>query len=62
MARVKIEHTWPDGDSLSVEVSVSESYPDVLDQARMTAHRLWAESLGSTIAALMSDEDDEAPE
>jgi len=58
VARVKIEHTWPDGDRLSVEVSVSESFPDAVAEARANAKALWGEALGLTVETLGEGEDD----
>jgi hypothetical protein len=50
MAKVRIIQTWPDGDSLSVEVSVASSYPDAVAEARANARALWADALGITLA------------
>lgn len=55
MARVRVTHTWPDGDSLAVEVSVSESYPDAVAEARANAKALWSDVLGVTVDTLAAD-------
>ena len=57
MARVRIAHTWPDGDALTVEVSVSESYPDAVAEARANAKALWVDVLGATVETLSEDDD-----
>ena len=57
MARCRITHEWPDGDRLTVEVSVSESYPDAVAEARANARTLWADALGITLEATAGDDD-----
>lgn len=59
VARVRVTHTWPDGDALAVEVSVSESYPDAVAEARANAKALWSEVLGVTVDTLAAGEDDD---
>jgi hypothetical protein len=58
MARIKITHEWPDGDRLTVEVSLSESYPDAVAEARANAKALWLDILGVTVETLAGDDDD----
>lgn len=57
MARVRICHEFSDGDKLSVEVSVSESYPDACAEARANARTLWADALGITLEATAGEDD-----
>ena len=58
MARVRVTYQFADGDALAVEVSVSESYPDAVDQARTEARALWHDVLGATVDTLSEGEDD----
>jgi hypothetical protein len=57
MARIKISHEWPDGDRLTVEVALSESYPDAVAEARANAKTLWLDILGVTVETLAADDD-----
>ena len=57
MARIKIAHEWPDGDRLTVEVALSESFPDAVAEARANARTLWADALGITLEATAGDDD-----
>ena len=43
MARCKITQQWSDGTVTQLEVTVSESYPDAVDQARLEVVKLWRE-------------------
>jgi hypothetical protein len=55
MASVKVEHTWADGETTTVTVAVAQSFPDCLDEARVTARQAFADA----IALVRSFERDE---
>ena len=57
MARVRVTYSFADGDTLAVEVTVSESYPDAVDQARTEARALWCDVLGVTVDTLSEGDD-----
>ena len=45
MATARIAQHFTDGGTVSVEVEVSESYPDAVDQAVSEVVRLWREAV-----------------
>ena len=57
-ARVVITRAWgDDGDTLSVEVTVDTSYPDVIAEAVRSALNGYAEAHGITIASETTTEE-----
>lgn len=43
---VTIQHIWPDGQTLNIQVNARNSYHDALDQAKGTALDAFARGLG----------------
>jgi len=58
MARVVIQRTFPDGDNLLIEITVANSFPDSVAEARQAALRAYEDALEITVAPA----DDEAGE
>ena len=58
MARAKITHEWPDGDRLTVEFTLTESFPDAAAECKANARALWLDILGVTVDTLAGDDDD----
>jgi hypothetical protein len=44
MAIARIVHRWPDGVETKLEVHVAASFPDALDEARVTVTKMWRET------------------
>lgn len=57
-ATVTIVRGWSADDLLQVSVTVDASYPDALDQARVTVIAGYAEALGVTLAAEAREDGD----
>lgn len=59
MAKVTVHRQWPDGDTLRITIDVDASYPDSLDEAKLTALKAYSEALGVTLASEANDQGDE---
>lgn len=44
MARARIAHHFPDGGTTEISVSVDETFPDALDEARVQVMHMWREA------------------
>lgn len=58
MAVARITYEWADGDTMVCEVRVTESYPDVVAEARAQVVSMLRDALGVTRVADLADEDE----
>ena len=59
MATVALRYTFADGDRISVSVTVEDSYPDAVDEARATATRAFREAITDGIDAITRTDDED---
>jgi hypothetical protein len=59
MASVQIAHEWSDGETTKVTVAVATSFPDALDEARVTARQAFADAIAEVRTFEASDDRDD---
>lgn len=59
MATARIRYQWPDGDALECEITVSESFPDAVAEARAATESMYAVALGVTLAPTAGEKADQ---
>jgi hypothetical protein len=57
MAEAMIQRCWPDGETLTVSIEVTESFPDAVAEAEASCERLYAKALDVTLASDPSETD-----
>lgn len=57
MAKVVVQRCWPDGDVLTISISLDNSFPDVVAEAKANAIGAYREAL--EISVLADDTDDD---
>lgn len=57
MAKVVVQRTWPDGENLLVEITVRNSFPDAVAEARQAAIKAYEDALEVTLTGATEEED-----
>lgn len=57
MAKVTIRRCYPDGDEVEVVIRAESTYPDALDQARITARDAFKDAIGAVESTFKYEED-----
>lgn len=50
MAKAVVQRSWPDGETLLVEITVRASWPDAVAEVRQAAVRAYEDALEVTLA------------
>lgn len=59
MATVKITHRWADDDVTEACVTVQNSYPDAVDEARKTATTAFRDAIDHILTGARTPDDDD---
>lgn len=57
MAKVMVQRVWPDGEVLTVSITVDDSFPDVIDEAKQAAIKAFEAALEISLAYDLGDDE-----